>query len=102
MRGSFRIALVGCLLVIAAVGCYRGAKFNFEQIQLIEPGVTTQDEVLRMLGRPMQVSQVTAKQGYFIRWDYYYEPNRGDGAALKVLFDEQGIVYTYDYRLIQR
>ena len=93
--------LVVALALVALGACaYQGAKFDFQKMDLLRQGVTTQDEVFRMFGRPLEVRQVRTTDGLFLSWLYRYLPIKGDGAILEVLFDDRGIVHHFHYKLV--
>ena len=99
-RRSIRCLAVALFLCAAVSSCYQGQWFDYENVGLLVEGVTTQEDVLDYFGAPYRVGRVRTTEGLLLTWDYQYVPNRGEGAELRVFFDEAGIVRSYDYTLI--
>jgi hypothetical protein len=90
------IALAAALLLSCV---YQGARFDYEKIPQIQDGVTTQDDVLRLLGQPFEVRRVTGAEGMFLAWVYRYIPARGEGAVLEIVFNSAGRVHSHAYKI---
>ena len=91
---------LGILLVaVLLVGCGGsvGKKFDTNKVSLIQKGVTTQDQVLSLFGKP---NERGIKDGKDV-WGYSYMSGGAFGGAstkrLDIVFDEKKIVYDYTY-----
>jgi hypothetical protein len=97
-RRSVGLSFLAIALVASCA--YQGAKFDFQNIQLIRQDVTTQDEAFKLFGAPLEVRRIRDGADVYLVWFYRYVPAKGEGAVLKVLFDDKGIVHSYEYKII--
>lgn len=62
----------------------------------IHPNITTQDDVLALLGEPVARLKTTTKEGHIHFWTYSYlnlqGPSKGKGESLTITFDDQSFV----------
>lgn len=62
----------------------------------IHPNITTQDDVLALLGEPVARLKTTTKGGHIHFWTYSYMnlqgPSKGKGESLTITFDDQSFV----------
>jgi len=62
----------------------------------IHPKITTQDDVLALLGEPVARLKTTTKEGHVHFWTYSYMnlqgPSKGKGESLTITFDDQNFV----------
>ena len=62
----------------------------------IHPNITTQDDVLALLGEPVARLKTTTKEGHIHFWTYSYMnlqgPSKGKGESLTITFDDQSFV----------
>lgn len=102
--------LFGLALGLVLAGCYptvdhRG--FNPEQMQLekIQIGISTKENVQEILGSPSTTSLFPVEGKNWINWYYVYrktettsffEPKVIDQLTVKITFDEGGIVQNID------
>ena len=101
MLRARRLVPIGLFLIVLASACaYQGAKFDYQNIQLIRQDITTQDEAFKLFGTPLEVGRVRDGADVYLVWFYRYVPAKGEGAVLKVLFDDKGIVHSYEYKII--
>lgn len=104
--------LFGLILVLVLAGCYptvdhRG--FNPEQMQLdkIQKGVSTQENVQEILGSPSTTSLFPVEGKNWTNWYYIYrktettsffEPKVVDQITVKITFDERNIVQDINHQ----
>jgi hypothetical protein len=62
----------------------------------IHPNITTQDDVLALLGEPVARLKTTTKEGHIHFWTYSYMnlqgPSKGKGESLTITFDDQSFL----------
>jgi hypothetical protein len=62
----------------------------------IHPNITTQDDVLALLGEPVVRLKTTTKEGHIHFWTYSYlnlqGPSKGKGESLTITFDDQSFL----------
>ena len=121
-------ALVPLSICILLGACAtRGDRFNPDLVDRITPGVTTQDDIRRWFGEPLQVRQSASGRtgwGYdyeetqtrsttsvtkvmrsiasLFRLRYFFPPvdvtyERSSRHALTVVFDQEGVVVDFSY-----
>lgn len=86
-------AVLAIVVALSAAGCVTvGKDFNSDAVSLLKPGVTTMDEVRKMLGNPVRTGTEDGK----IVWTYmrYHANIVGDfdGQDLTLHFDDQNRV----------
>ncbi len=88
------------LLVPILAGCAikLGARFDATQVELIQPGKSTQSHVRELMGSPMSEGLKDGKP----LWTYFFAQVRifggiTRGMVLTIEFDDQGIVESYSY-----
>jgi len=93
--------LAGC----AATVEQRGNLPTSEKLAEIQPGVTSKDEVIKILGSPSSVSIFNDKSWYYISrrtgQTAFFEPDVLDQHVFIVDFDDQGVVKTVDHKGVQ-
>src|SRR5262245_58669179 len=76
-----------------------------EKLAEIQPGVTSKDEVIKILGSPSSVSIFNDKSWYYISRRTgqiaFFEPDLIDQQVYIVNFDDTGIVKTVDHKGVQ-
>ena len=76
-----------------------------EKLAEIQPGVTSKDEVIKILGSPSSVSIFNDKSWYYISRRTgqfaFFEPDVLDQQVHIVNFDDQGVVKTVDHKGVQ-
>src|ERR1700737_2177980 len=99
LPGRARIA--GC----AAMVEHGGNLPTSEKLAEIQPGVTSKDEVIKILGSPSSVSIFNDKSWYYISrrtgQTAFFEPDLLDQQVYIVSFDDQGVVKTVDHKGVQ-
>jgi len=100
-----RIFSIGCLLLIPLlfvllVGCSAtigGKSFDYSQVPKIEKGKTTQQDIQKMFGEPLNVRKTDTGEV----WSYHvsevgpiFNPTR----SLDIYFDKSGVVTDYTYK----
>lgn len=91
--------LVVLLAALLLAGCSAsvGKKFDTSKVSLIQKGVTTQDEILNMFGKP---NQKGIQEGREV-WGYSHTSAGYFGGAsseqLQIIFDEKRVVYDYTF-----
>jgi outer membrane protein assembly factor BamE (lipoprotein component of BamABCDE complex) len=84
-------------LLLASCSASVGKKFDTSKVSLIQKGVTTQDEILKMFGKP---NQKGFKEGKEV-WGYsHYSGGYFGGSStkqLEIVFDDNKVVYDYTY-----
>jgi len=91
--------LIALLAVLLLAGCSAsvGKKFDTSKVSLIQKGVTTQDEIFKMFGKP---NQKGIQEGREV-WGYSHTSAGYFGGAssrqLQIVFDEKKIVYDYTF-----
>jgi outer membrane protein assembly factor BamE (lipoprotein component of BamABCDE complex) len=98
-RYRWLAGLVGLMVTLSLAGCITlGRDFRFEAVDLIKPGQTTDEEVLKIFGNPVRTG--IAQDG-LREWTYArYHANifgRFEGRDLVVKFDENGRVKNVGY-----
>ena len=99
---------VTCLLVFATFllsACAQTSPYLYEAGEKpippdienqIHPNITTQDDVLALLGEPVARLKTTTKEGHIHFWTYSYlnlqGPSKGKGESLTITFDDQSFV----------
>ncbi len=62
----------------------------------IHPNITTQNDVLALLGEPVARLKTTTKEGHVHFWTYSYMnlqgPSKGKGESLTITFDDKNFV----------
>ena len=95
-----RLLLVGTAALLIA-GCaervdVRGNLPDVEQVVEIQPGISTRDDVVRILGTPSTLSSFQDRTWYYIgqRQEQFafLRPEITDRSVLIVTFDERGLV----------
>jgi outer membrane protein assembly factor BamE (lipoprotein component of BamABCDE complex) len=111
--GSLRRLSFVCGVVSAAAmitGCVgtveqRGNLPAPEKLAEIQPGVTSKDDVIKLLGSPSSVSIFNDKSWYYISRRTgqvaFFEPDTIDQQVFIVNFDDQGVVKTVDHKGVQ-
>lgn len=93
--------IAGC----AALVEQRGNLPTPEKLAGIQPGVTSKDEVIKVLGSPSSVSIFNDKSWYYISrrtgQTAFFEPDVLDQQVYIVSFDDQGVVKTVDHKGVQ-
>lgn len=104
--------LFGLILVLVLAGCYptvdhRG--FNPEQMQIdnIQKGISTKENVQEILGSPSTTSLFPVEGKNWTNWYYIYrktettsffEPKVVDQITVKITFDERNIVQDINHQ----
>jgi outer membrane protein assembly factor BamE (lipoprotein component of BamABCDE complex) len=112
-----RAASLRCLPCVFAVsgmaifaGCaamveQRGNLPTPEKLAEIQPGVTSKDEVIKILGSPSSVSIFNDKSWYYISrrtgQTAFFEPSLLDQQVYIVSFDDKEVVKTVDHKGVQ-
>jgi outer membrane protein assembly factor BamE (lipoprotein component of BamABCDE complex) len=99
IRYRWLAGLVGLMVTLSLAGCITiGQDFRSEAVDLVKPGQTTDEEVLKIFGNPVRTG--IADDG-LREWTYArYHANifgRFEGRDLVVKFDENGRVKTLSY-----
>src|ERR1700736_3631385 len=93
--------IAGC----AALVEQRGNLPTPEKLAGIQPGVTSKDEVIKVLGSPSSVSIFNDKSWYYISrrtaQTAFFEPDVLDQQVYVVSFDDQGVVKAVDHKVLQ-
>ncbi|MGP1253332.1 MAG: outer membrane protein assembly factor BamE [Kiloniellales bacterium] len=98
---SLRRLLLAGAAVALLVGCaervdVRGNLPDIEQVVEIEPGVSTREDVVRILGTPSTLSSFKDRTWYYIgqRQEQvaFFRPDITDRSVLMITFDERGLV----------
>jgi outer membrane protein assembly factor BamE (lipoprotein component of BamABCDE complex) len=93
--------IAGC----AAMVEQRGNLPTPEKLAEIQPGVTSKDGVIKILGSPSSVSIFNDKSWYYISrrtgQTAFFEPSVLDQQVYIVSFDDQGVVKTVDHKGVQ-
>ena len=94
----------------AAAGCSptvtnHGYRLDPELMAQIRPGVTTRDEVARLLGSPSSVGTFGDKSWYYVtqRTEQmsFYQSKVADQRVVRIDFDPSGVVKAVDQRGLQ-
>jgi outer membrane protein assembly factor BamE (lipoprotein component of BamABCDE complex) len=76
-----------------------------EKLAEIQPGVTSKEEVVKILGSPSSISIFSDKSWYYISRRTgqiaFFDPDVIDQQVYIVNFDDQGIVKTVDHKGVQ-
>jgi outer membrane protein assembly factor BamE (lipoprotein component of BamABCDE complex) len=76
-----------------------------EKLAEIQPGVSSKDEVIKILGSPSSISIFNDKSWYYISRRTgqfaFFEPDLIDQQVHIINFDDQGIVKTVDHKGVQ-
>ena len=76
-----------------------------EKLAEIQPGVTSKDAVIKVLGSPSSVSIFNDKSWYYISrrtgQTAFFEPDVLDQQVYIVSFDDQGVVKTVDHKGVE-
>ena len=92
---------LACIAILLAGGCaeevsIRGNLPDVEELAQIEPGVSSRDDVLRLLGTPSALSTFQDRIWYYIgerqERTSFFKPEVTDRSVLTVTFDEADIV----------
>jgi outer membrane protein assembly factor BamE (lipoprotein component of BamABCDE complex) len=93
--------LAGCATVVEQ----RGNLPPQEKLAEIQPGATSKDEVIRILGSPSSVGIFNDRSWYYISRRTgqfaFFEPDVIDQQVYIINFDDQGIVKTVDHKGVQ-
>lgn len=98
---QLRRLLLTATAVALLAGCaervdVRGNLPDIEQVVEIEPGVSTREDVVRILGTPSTLSSFKDRTWYYIgqRQEQvaFFRPDITDRSVLMITFDERGIV----------
>jgi outer membrane protein assembly factor BamE (lipoprotein component of BamABCDE complex) len=101
---TFAFAMSGIAMIAgcAATVEQRGNLPTPEKLAEIQPGVTSKDGVIKILGSPSSVSIFNEKSWYYISrrtgQTAFFEPDVLDQQVYIVSFDDQGVVKTVDHK----
>ena len=105
------LARLGAAAILcAAAGCSptvtnHGYRLDPEVMAQIRPGVTTRDEVSRLLGSPSSVGTFGDKSWYYVtqRTEQmtFYQSKVADQKVVRIDFDPSGVVSDVDQRGLQ-
>src|SRR6266436_502894 len=104
---SFVFAVSGIAMIAgcAATVEQRGNLPTPEKLAEVIPGVTSKDEVIKILGSPSSVSISNDKSWYYISrrtgQTAFFEPDVLDQQVFIVNFDDQGVVRAVDHRITE-
>src|SRR4029077_4267186 len=104
---SFVFAVAGIAMIAgcAATVEHRGNLPTPEKLAEVKPGVTSKDEVIKVLGSPSSVSIFNDKSWHYISRRAsqisVFEPDVLDQQVYIVSFDDQGVVKTVDHKGVQ-
>jgi outer membrane protein assembly factor BamE (lipoprotein component of BamABCDE complex) len=112
LRSLLHLASAWCttssIVVIAACTTLVEQRGNLpppEKLAEIQPGVTSKDEVIKILGSPSSVSIFNDKSWYYISRRTgqfaFFDPDVIDQQVHVVNFDDQGVVKTVDHKGVQ-
>jgi outer membrane protein assembly factor BamE (lipoprotein component of BamABCDE complex) len=96
--------------IVMIAGCatsveQRGNLPTPEKLAEIEPGVTTKDQVVKILGSPSSISIFSDKSWYYISRRTgqfaFFDPDVIDQQVYILNFDDQGVVKTVDHKGVQ-
>lgn len=94
--GLVALALTGTLTACASVTNTRGNMVEDVRLVEIEPGISTTDDVLFILGTPTTVAPFDENTWYYIgqvtEKVAFYNPEIVDRRVVKLTFDEQGLL----------
>lgn len=98
------------LLALAAAGCSstiesHGYQLDQRRVELIQPGVTSREEVAGLLGSPSALATFDDRNWYYIsqrydRTNFFYEELVAQD-VLVVAFDDRGLVQSVETRDMQ-
>lgn len=109
-RLGCRLALPGVLLA-AASACsptvtQYGHRLDNARLERIKPGVTSREEVARLLGSPSATGTFESRQWYYIsqrtEQRSFYQQDLVAQDVVAITFDERGIVQRIDQRDLQQ
>jgi outer membrane protein assembly factor BamE (lipoprotein component of BamABCDE complex) len=93
--------IAGCVGVVEQ----RGNLPPPEKLAEIQPGATSKDDVIKILGSPSSISIFNDKSWYYISRRTgqiaFFEPDVIDQQVYVVNFDDRGIVKTVDHKGVQ-
>ncbi len=92
LAGAAALILAGCAERVDV----RGNLPDVEQVVEIEPGMSTRDDVVRLLGTPSTLSSFKDRTWYYIgqrqEQTAFFRPDVTDRSVLIVTFDGRGVV----------
>jgi outer membrane protein assembly factor BamE (lipoprotein component of BamABCDE complex) len=95
------IAIAGCASSVEQ----RGNLPTPEKLAEVQPGVTSKDQVVKILGSPSSISIFSDKSWYYISRRTgqfaFFDPDVIDQQVYIVNFDDQGVVKTVDHKGVQ-
>jgi outer membrane protein assembly factor BamE (lipoprotein component of BamABCDE complex) len=83
---GFRAA--GVLMAIVLTACAAGTNFSQEEVDRLQPGTTTYDQAVSVLGKPYAVRS-DANGRKLATWSY---ANVGSTRAVGIVFDSRGVM----------
>jgi outer membrane protein assembly factor BamE (lipoprotein component of BamABCDE complex) len=105
LSSVFAVSGIAMIAGCAAMVEQRGNLPTSEKLAEIQPGVTSKDEVIKILGSPSSVSIFNDKSWYYISrrtgQTAFFEPDLLDQQVYIVSFDDQGVVKTVDHKGVQ-
>jgi len=103
--GCFAFSGIALIAGCATTVEQRGNLPPPEKLGEIQPGVTSKDEVIKILGSPSSVSIFNDKSWYYISRRTgqfaFFDPDVIDQQVYIVNFDDQGVVKTVDHKGVQ-
>jgi outer membrane protein assembly factor BamE (lipoprotein component of BamABCDE complex) len=105
LSSAFAVSGIAVIAGCAPMVEQRGNLPTPEKLAEIQPGVTSKDEVIKILGSPSSVSIFNDKSWYYISrrtgQTAFFEPDVLDQQVYIVSFDDQGVVKTVDHKGVQ-
>jgi len=97
--GCVRHVLTCCVVLLLCVGCATvGSKFAIEKAEELQPGVSTIDDAIHLIGKPTSESTY-ADGSQLLQWSYAQGSLvGGSGAHLAILFDSNGTMVRITHR----
>jgi hypothetical protein len=88
MKNVFAVALTAALTLS---GCVSGNSFDMSKASELTPGVSTEQDAIRLLGEPASIVTNPQNQHRALVWAYGYgTPIGGGGRGLTISFDANG------------
>ncbi len=100
IRRSFALILVAAAL-LSTTACapkiaQRGQLVDPEQLAKVETGISTREDVAKLLGSPTQVATFDEKTWYYFgrttKQTSFFDPEVTDQRAVEIHFDDAGVV----------
>ncbi len=89
--------IVATVFVVALlVGCLQGNRFDPALVSKLKPGISTEQDAIRLLGKPSSVGIFDGAGDRIIQWYFAYGNGGGSGASAHA-----AIIFAPDERMIR-